>query len=55
MLWEGAGAQQEEVALEHTFFLGEASLTLLSCGKASVTRLLEDELSPEPGCFLVWV
>lgn len=41
MLWEGVGTQQEEGVLEHTFFLEETSITLLSggplsSGKASV-------------------
>lgn len=32
MLWEGVGTQQEEGVLEHTFFLEETSITLLSGG-----------------------
>lgn len=62
MLWKGAGTQQEEAALEHSFFPEEASLTLLSVCvapwavvKPVPARLLEGGLSPVPGCFLAWV
>lgn len=32
MLWEGAGTQEEEAALEHSFFLEEAFFTYCLSG-----------------------